>query len=207
MKATVKLLCSSLWIVLLCMVASGSTWRTQQPSTVLRVSPSSSRVLVGRMTTISVEIERVSGLYGAQVHLRFDPAVLEVLDADPAQDGVQVEPGTFPVPDFVVQNVADNSAGTIEFASTQMAPNKPSEGQGTVFRVDFRGRKAGASPIQIEDFLLADTQATSIGATPENGLIQVRPNPPWAWIVVIGFALAVLIGLAVYQLYRKRKRE
>ncbi len=207
MKAAARLLCTSLWIAWLCLVATGSMGHTQQPQAVLRVSPPSSRVLVGRTTTISLVIEQVSGLYGTQIRLRFDPAILEVVDSDPSQEGIQAEPGTFPAPDFVVQNAADNITGTLDYAATQLQPNKPGEGQGTALRVTLRARKVGVSPVQIEEFLLADTTGTGIGATSQNGVIQIRPNPPWMWIAAIGLAIAVLIGSRAYYVHRKRKRE
>jgi len=152
-------------------------------------------------------IEHVSGLYGAQIHLRFDPAIVEVVDADSAQDGVQAEQGTFPTPDFVVQNAADNTTGSIDYAVTQLQPNRPGEGQGTVLRVTLLAKKAGVSPIQIEELLLADTAGTSIGAVSQNGVIQVRSSPPWLLFAAIGFALAVLIGLWAYHVHRHRKRD
>jgi len=207
MKAAAKLLCTSLWIACLCLVLSGSKGHMQQPQAVLRVSPPSSRVLVGRTTTVSLVIEQVSGLYGAQIRLRFDPAIVEVVDADSAREGVQAEQGAFPTPDFVVQNTADNITGTITYAATQLQPSKPGEGQGTVLRVTLLARKAGVSPIQIEEFLLADTAGASIGAVSQNGVVQVRPSPPWLLFAAIGLVLAVLIGLWAYFVHRHRKRD
>jgi hypothetical protein len=207
MKSAAKLLRTSLWIACLCLVLCGSKGHIQQPQAVLRVSPSSSRVLVGRKTTISLVIEQVSGLYGAQIRLRFDPAIVEVVDADFAQEGVQAQQGAFPTPDFVVQNAADNITGTIDYAVTQLQPNKPSEGQGTICSVTLLGKKAGVSPIQIEEFLLADTAGTSIGAVSQNGVIQVRPSPPWLLFAAIGLAILVLISLWAYYVHRHRKRD
>jgi hypothetical protein len=207
MKAAVKLLCTSLWIACLCLVLSGSKGHNQQPQAVLRVSPSSSRVSVGRTTTVSLVIEQVSGLYGTQIHLRFDPAIVEVVDADSAHEGVQVEQGTLPQPDFVVQNAADNITGTVDYAATQLKPSKPGEGQGAVLRLTFLAKQVGVSPIQIEEFLLADTAGASIGATSQNGVIRVRPSPPWALFAAIGLAIAVLIGSWAYYVHRNRKRD
>jgi hypothetical protein len=207
MKAAAKLLCTSMWIACLCLVPTGFRGHGQQPQAVLRVSPLSSRVLVGRTTTVSLVVEQVSGLYGAQVRLRFDPAIVEVVDADPVQAGVQAEQGTFPQPDFVVLNAVDNITGTIGYATTQLQPNKPGDGEGTVLRVTFRAKEVGVSSIQIEEYLLADTAGASIGATAQNGVIQVRPSPPWALFAAIGLAIAVLIGISAYYIHRNRKRD
>ena len=53
--------------------------------------------------------------------------------------GVQVAPGDFLSADFVVQNRADNQAGTIDFAVTQLNPSKTKSGSGTLFTVYFQG--------------------------------------------------------------------
>lgn len=95
----------------------------------------------GETVTVDIKIKNVSDLYGAEVHLAFDPALLKVVDADPIMDGVQIAPSTdfFPFapgqyfiepetgkkyyhaysPDtggyFVAQSEADNTAGTINY--------------------------------------------------------------------------------------------
>jgi hypothetical protein len=60
-------------------------------------------------------------MHGVEVHLSFDPAKLQVVDADSGLDGVQItaEEGLFSsAKQVVVQNV-DNAAGTILFAMSQ----------------------------------------------------------------------------------------
>ena len=75
---------------------------------------------------------------------KFDPAVLEVVDANPAQDGVQIVPGSFLKPDFVVRSLADNAAGTIWYASTQVSPTLPVSGTGVLFSAVLRAKVAAA---------------------------------------------------------------
>ena len=76
---------------------------------------------VGQMTPLVVTVADVEGLYGFELHLRFDPAVLEVSDADAGTPGVQLEVGDFILADFVAQNRVDNQAGTADFAVTQLS--------------------------------------------------------------------------------------
>ena len=118
--------CTAIAVAILLMI--GFTPQVAQPQTTVRIHPESPRVKLGQVTQIDLSIERVSGLYGAEIHLRFDPEVLEVVDADPNQEGIQLEPGTLPRPDYVVQNQADNVQGTIHYAATQLQPNKPGDG-------------------------------------------------------------------------------
>ena len=66
--------------------------------------------------------------------------LVEVVDADPAREGVQFTPGTFPQPDFVARNVADNEAGTLRYVITQVHPTEPASGDGVLFTVQFRAQ-------------------------------------------------------------------
>ena len=61
---------------------TGFTWQIAQPQTMLQVAPQELRVKVGGEVTVDLAIAQVSELYGVEVHLRFDPNVVEVVDAD-----------------------------------------------------------------------------------------------------------------------------
>jgi hypothetical protein len=69
-------------------------------SLVAGAAAGTARVYMQRVDTagdaIAVEVMAagVVDLYGAEVRLRYDPQALAVQDADPQQEGVQVEPGT-----------------------------------------------------------------------------------------------------------------
>ena len=172
------------------------------PQARIKVNPQSSRLQVGETAQVDVIIEQVSGLYGAEIHLTFDPQVLEVIDADPSQEGIQLEPGTFPVPDFVVLNAADNQTGAIDYAVTQLPPNQPGQGDGVIASVTFRAKKPAASAVQFERFLLADTTGSSIEATPQHGQITVTGDLTWLFIAAGASVLLVVgggIGLAVIK--------
>jgi hypothetical protein len=60
-------------------------------------------------------------MHGVEVHLSFDPAKLQVVDADSSLDGVQIaaEEGLFPFAEQVVVQNVDNAAGTILFAMSR----------------------------------------------------------------------------------------
>ena len=85
----------------------------------------------------------IQGLYGFELQLTFDPAVVEVVDADASSPGVQIGPGDFLSPDFVVQYRADNQAGKVEFVVTQLNPSPAKSGSGALLTVPFRGLAAG----------------------------------------------------------------
>jgi hypothetical protein len=175
----------------------------EQPA-ILQVSPPNSRIRVGQRAIIELTVDQVSGIYGAEIHLRFDPKVLQVVDADPGQEGTQLELGTLPSPDFVVQNRADNTAGTIDYAVTQLPPTQPGQGEGVIARVTFEAKQAAVSQVQFEQFVLADTEGRNIVAVAQNGQIQVANTSTWILGAAIGLPLAFL-AIGIGWILNKRK--
>ena len=173
---------------------TGFTGLRAQPQTLLKVAPQTLKVRIGKQTSVELKVEKVTDLYGAQLRIKFDPEVLEVIDADPSQSGVQIEPGTMLSPDFVVQNLADNEAGTIDYALTQLPPSKPSSGDGVIARITFRAKKAAVSQIQFDQFLLANTQGAGVEAVPQHGQILVAGSPAWMLMAIAGVALLLVLG-------------
>jgi hypothetical protein len=162
---------------------------------------------VGDTTTVDLMLADVRGLYGAEIHLRFDPEALRVIDAAPDTDGVQLEPGTLPTPDFVVQNEADNDTGKIDYAVTQLPPSKPGEGSGTIARITFQAIKPSVSSLQFEQFLLADTIGGNIDALPQDGQITVQSHSAWLLYAMIGATMACVIGGIGYLVKRTSVRR
>jgi hypothetical protein len=176
-----------------------------QPQAMLKIAPQTLKVRVGQKTTVDLAIDQVSELYGAQIQLRFDPEVLEVVDANLEQEGIQIEPGSFPIPDFVVQNTANNQTGIVDYAATQLPPNKPASGTGVIARITFQAKKAATSQIQFGQFLLADTKGSNIQAIPQHGQVRVLSNTGWLVFVAVGLTLLLGIGGGVGLSLIKRK--
>ena len=101
--------------------------------------------------TVPIYLENAADVYAIDVRASFDPFLVEVVDADPDQDGVQIEPGQIPQPDLVVIQDVDTQAGTIHYVMTQINPTPPAHGDGVLFIIHFRGRGTAA-----ETFLRID---------------------------------------------------
>jgi hypothetical protein len=190
-----------MWFVVSALLLTGFVY---QPGAVLHTSPQTAQLKVGDTTTIDVMLADVHGLYGVEIHLVFDPEALEVVDAAPDTEGVQLEPGTLPVPDFVVQNEVDNGAGTIDYAVTQLPPSNPGEGSGVVARVTFRAKKPSVSLVRFEQFLLADTIGGNIDARPQDGQIKVQRRSLWMLYATAGATLALVVGGIGYLVIRRK---
>jgi len=120
-------------------------------SPVVKVSPQQAEISTGQEADVLITVDDAAALYGIDIRLAFDPALLEALDLDEGKDGVQVGGGEYPYPDFVVKNVVDNAAGTIWYAVTQLNTShpEPANGSGTVITIRFRGKSQGTTTIDL----------------------------------------------------------
>jgi hypothetical protein len=104
------------------------------------------------VVTVDVVAANVTNMYGAEFHLKFDPQQVTVQDANPDQQGIQIQPGTLLSPDqgFVVANEVDEAAGTVGFALTLLNPAPPVTGSGPLARVTFVMLQGEPATIDVE---------------------------------------------------------
>ena len=146
--------------------------------TMVTIDPASKTVAVGATTTVNIHIANVTDLYGAEAHLTFNPTLLEVVDADPNVDGVQIQAGTFLSPDFTAQNAVDQAIGKIDFAIAQTPDHDPVSGSGALATITFRGKAGGSSAISFVSVILSDQDGQSISTGTQDGSITVSgPSP------------------------------
>ena len=138
-----------------------------------QLTPAYQSIDVGELTTVVLRVSNVENLYGYQAAVVFDPAVLEVVDSDPTEPGVQVELGSFLHPDFVRQNSADNGAGAIICVVSQLAPAAPVSGSGVLFTIHFRGKATGLSDVRFTDLRLARSDGIEISVVRQNAQVSV----------------------------------
>lgn len=151
---------------------------------------------------VFIRINDVSGLYGADVLLTFDPAVLEVTALQESVD--------FLLPPFyIARKQYDNTAGTVRLALTQLNPRPPVSGSGNFGRVTFRAKGAQTnSPVQFGYGALSSINGVSIPATAVNGsLSTTSPAATTAAIAKLNPTTARLSwtavpGVASYNIYR-----
>jgi hypothetical protein len=115
-----------------------------------------------RLDPAALSLENVTDLAGAEVHLSFDPDVVEVVDADPDEEGIQIAHGGFLDADFVAQNRADPSTGRIDYAVARMPPHEPADGSGPLAVITLRLVGSGEAVLTLQDVLLADPEGYPI---------------------------------------------
>jgi len=158
---------------------------------------------------MAIHIENATRLYGAEVHLAFDPARLEVQDADPDTEGVQIQAGDFPSPDFVVQNQADNVKGTIDYAATQLAPREAVDGSGVLATVTIKGKDKGASSLTFVGAKLADPDGQEIPSQTVDGRVEIAATAVSGGMnsgLLIGAAVAVILVVVVVAFLALKKK-
>ena len=149
-----------------------------QTDTVIRLQPSTLPLNVGDITVIEIRIDNVTALYAVDIQLTFDPTILQVVDADPGQDGVQIQPGDFLTSDFVIDNEADNATGDIFYAITQLGATPPVSGSGLLASITIQAVAAGTSVqnftvVQLVTF--SDGNPVEIPVTSQPGQVTVEP--------------------------------
>ena len=133
----------------------------------------------GQIASLPVRVSDIAGLYGFELHLSFDPAVVEVVDADPQKPGIQIGLGDFLAADFVAQNLADNQTGKIDFAMTQINPHEAKAGSGVLLKIDLRGRTGGqATQVLVTNGLFSDRDGTPISVNLVPGTVRVVAANP-----------------------------
>ncbi|MFQ5855701.1 MAG: LysM peptidoglycan-binding domain-containing protein [Anaerolineae bacterium] len=148
-----------------------------QGSTAVALDPSSAAVSVGETVVMNIRVQDVNNLFGADVRLKYDSAVIEVVDANTLVPGIQISSGDFPDTSggrgFVAQNTVNPSEGTIGYAMTLLSPAQPVSGSGTLASITFRGKASGSSNVGFTSVLLSDANANQIPTTKSDGTISV----------------------------------
>ena len=133
-------------------------------STTISVSPASQTILVEDSTDVGIRVAGVTNLHGAEVHLSFDPAILNVMEI--------LEGPLLAGDGFAILNQYDNSAGTLDYARTLL--NVPSvSGDGVLITITLKGMDLGTSSIAFIDALLANRDGIVIPSSTSDGEITV----------------------------------
>lgn len=148
---------------------------TASASVSLTLEPANSSLGVGNEAWISIRVNNALDLYGADVRLYYNPAVIEIVDAV-LGGAISLEQGVAPFPDFVIKNQADNGTGDIWYAVTQLNPRDPFQGSGTMARIHVRGLAEGTTSIAFINYDLVTRNGMSIEASVGSCTIQVGPG-------------------------------
>jgi hypothetical protein len=182
-----------------------------------------------RLLVVTVQLEDVTDLYGAEIQLQFDPAQLKVRDEDPRLAGVQIAPGPLLAFDdrFVAANNVDLQTGQVNFVFTLLKPALPIKGEGVLATIVFEVTGNGPFEIKVSQAKLVSSQLTAVPATTADLTLDGPPallGPPRpvesgtafqpaqsarpAWVGGLAVGLLLLMALlAVFFWLRQRSGQ
>jgi hypothetical protein len=109
---------------------------------------------------VDIRVQDVTNLYGGRIQIAFDPTIVRVRDGDMrgSAPGTQIRPGDFldSAHQFVLVNNVDNSAGTVEFAVTQLRPAAARTGSGVLATLQFEALAEGRTSLRLTRVELLD---------------------------------------------------
>jgi hypothetical protein len=146
-------------LVTICLLLSPILAVSSQMSTVVAVSPSTVSAHLGESFNVTVSLSNVQNLYGLEVILNWDVAVLRVskvdvrLGVETYSDGVLHESSSSP-PIFIAENNLTQTEGEYSLVATSMAPASSFSGSGNIVRLTFDPIAVGTSKIDLESQLL-----------------------------------------------------
>jgi len=137
----------------------------------LTIGPSFRIAPPGGTVTLDIVASGVADLYGGEFELHYDPAALEIVDANPNADGIQVAVGeVFAGSDgYVALNEVDAAAGKVRFAATLLDPAPAIQGNAVLAKVTFKGLKTGPTMLQFGNAQLVTSQAIALDVQARNG--------------------------------------
>jgi beta propeller repeat protein len=142
--------------------------------TTVVISPTMATTSIGVPVTVEVWVQDVEDLYGGGFQLQFDASVVNVQDANPYDDGVQIESGSWLERQLEAAHSVDNDQGEIDFFVTQSDPATPKSGSGVLARITFVGMAGGSTTLHFDSVQLVDYDENEIAASTEDGSVVVE---------------------------------
>jgi len=132
----------------------------------------------GQRFEVPFEVRAVEDLYAIDIEIRFDPAILQVEDANPDADGIQPALGTFLEAGLTLFNMVDNEAGLVRFAMSQVNPAEPKSGDGIVLVLTFIAGAEGESDLEIGLLEASDRFGNAVVLEPVEAQVRVLAGAP-----------------------------
>jgi len=172
------------WLLLALLTTAVHGVANGQAQARVYLAPAEPVLAAGETTQLTIRVAGAMDLYGVELHLQYDPAVLAVLDADASRAGVQLSPGDMldPAAGFPVANRADNQTGELNYAITLLAPAEVVSGDGVLVSFEVQALADGSSELALSA-ILASAEGISLPVTAEGGWLTVgsgqssRPSP------------------------------
>jgi len=137
---------------------------TIPPRPIVRFAPDPVQVGLGQTSQVDIVIENAVGLYAAEIHISFPAHLVQVQDAYPGVEGIQISPGNFfnGFDTYTIQNRVDSGANLIEYIVSITGSPVGVTGQGTLATISLFGQSPDTAMISFEEVILCERNGTSM---------------------------------------------
>jgi len=131
---------------------------SSQIATTVKAEPSTVSAPIGEPFNVTLSLSNVENLYGIEVLLNWNPAVLRVenvevhLGVETFSDGILHETSYSPSI-FIAENNVTQTEGEYRLVATSMAPAFSFNGSGNIVRITFEPTDLGDSELDVESQL------------------------------------------------------
>ena len=145
-------------LILFCVVFCPIQTVSSQNSAAVRVMPSQVSTSLGESFIVTISLSYVQNLYGLEVILNWNPAVLRAttvdirLGVESFSDGVLHESSYSP-PIFIAESNITQTKGEYRLVATSMSPAPSFNGSGNIVRIAFYPIDLGDSVLDLESQL------------------------------------------------------
>jgi hypothetical protein len=138
--------------------------------TVIQIQPTDLNLpLCANTAKSTVKVSNVAGLFSFEIQLAFDPKLVQVVDANADQSGVQVALASGLSGGFIVSNQVDNSVGRIVVAISVLNLS----GDAVLFDINWQAKSAGMTTLTFLKTDLVNGQEQPMSHTKQNGQIKL----------------------------------
>ena len=138
--------------------------------TVIQIQPTDLNLpLCANTAKSTVKISNVTGLFSFEIQLAFDPKLVQVIDSNADQAGVQVALASGLSGGFIVKNDVDNSVGRIVVAISVLNLS----GDVVLFDINWQAKSAGMTALTFLKTDLVNGQEQPISHTTQHGQIKL----------------------------------
>jgi hypothetical protein len=156
------------------LLSTGAGAGDRPPVTIIWLNGPGEEVVIGEEFTVTVTVDECGWeMLSASLVVSFDVTKLQVMDDDGVTPGVQITPGECPQPDFVPDNRADNTAGTITYA----AEAESACYGGLIATIRFEAVGLGTTALDFLDSWLGDSSGNPVHHVANGTTVVIGGSP------------------------------
>jgi hypothetical protein len=145
---------------------------TPAPPTIVTAPETLQTTLCSLRETTVIRVANAVGLVSVRLEVSYNPAIIQIIDADAARQGVQIRVGSAFSNGAIVENQVDTQLGHVVFEANVIG-QPPLPATTDLAAIDWRPQQVGLSPVAISPLTLLDTTNQPISAVAQNGAVEV----------------------------------